>query len=232
MAALWALPWDNRFKEFFWRLTVHGIIGGGGHDTYFRAPCGCGCPAPAAGGGGERSRARRFHCFWSCPVAQAVVGAIDASLTSPASCADVWLMRPRADVDREVWPLICAAAIHAMERGRRRLWVEGLAAPRASRPGRGRASRQTPPLSSAEEPGGAAAVDATAVEVASRCAVGWFWSSLQDFVDLQLCPKSWVAIASGHPFIGVEATSLRLNIPTSTREVLELPATFFDLIQS
>ena len=39
------------------------------------------------------------------------------------SCADVWLLRPPPGVCGGFWQVVCAAALEAMERGRKVLWA-------------------------------------------------------------------------------------------------------------
>jgi hypothetical protein len=57
--------------------------------------------------------------------------------------------------------------------------------------------------------------------VAARRAAAWFWSLLQDFVDLGVVPEGWQGLAPSNPFIGVSsmggggsvAPRLCLNLP-------------------
>jgi hypothetical protein len=69
----WKLLWHNCHKEVLWRLAVHGVPWAGGHDIGRTTPCACGQGSPHVHAD-EKSRALawREHCFWSCPVAQAV----------------------------------------------------------------------------------------------------------------------------------------------------------------
>ena len=49
---------------------------------------------------------------------------------------------------------------------------------------------------------------------ASKKAAAEFWNYLQDFADLnQQPPTTWTGVAPDHPFLGVAAGSVRLNLP-------------------
>jgi hypothetical protein len=66
---LWRVPWENGYKEVFWRLVVNGVRAAGACQRYFSAPCPCGVVGSGALGDGERLRQ---HAFWECAIAQAV----------------------------------------------------------------------------------------------------------------------------------------------------------------
>jgi hypothetical protein len=195
MAGLWRVLWVNQSKDTYWRLAAHGVRHAGGHDVPpprgDHCPCGW-APSPAAPGTAQALQARE-HYFWSCPVAASVVVELQHGLGLPVadgpSRADVWLLRPPAaavvasGLHTGAWAVVCAAAVDAMERGRRRMWASVLGPPAA---GLGR----TP------------AGDAAAVTVAGRRAAAEFWSLLQDFVGVGQFPAAWGVLPGNHPFFG------------------------------
>jgi hypothetical protein len=63
---LWRVPWDNGYKEVFWRLVVNGVRAAGACQRYCSAPCPCGVVGPGAHGDCERLRQ---HAFWECAIA-------------------------------------------------------------------------------------------------------------------------------------------------------------------
>lgn len=224
MADLWAIPWENRYKETLWRLTVNGVASAGGHDIPATASCACGCPAPSTGTARERALALRDHCFWGCPVAQAVVAEMARLLPAPPSPLQIWTLHPPRGISPAVWPLVAAAALHAMERGRRKLWALTLpprqprasfrAAPTVAPPGASRPPMvPLVPPPRPRRPLPPPLLPHLAILPASRIAVGWFWGILQDFVFMQLIPPTWASVTAIHPFIGVEHGLLRLNLP-------------------
>jgi hypothetical protein len=213
MADLWRIPWDNRYKDTFWRLTVNGVRAMGGHDISF--PCACGwCPPPQIPTP-LQAMAMRAHCFWDCPVAQAVVSELCHALpaSSIISKTHLWLLRsPAVGILPEVWAFVAMTAVHAIYRGRCAM-LNAFLDP----------SRPLPPLD--------------LVRLGSQSACGWFWCLLQDFVDLQSIPRSWGALGPHHPFLHLIPTpplpgavvnspqfSLRLSLPPS----LTLPITLDD----
>ena len=162
----------------------------------------------------------QHHVFWSCPVASAIratlVSALPPSATLP--CSAVWLLRAPSGVQKEVWVVVCAAAIEAMAFGHRFLWALQ----------RGQEDQEalldptqtlitaffpvaTPPSQPPEDP------TSVLVRRASHRAVAVFWSHLVEFVALAKVPKGWTAVPPTHPFIGVlqeeEHASLQLNLP-------------------
>jgi CRISPR-associated Cas5-like protein len=203
VSSLWHVPCDPSVKDTFWRLRLHGVWGAGGHDLAPAAPCRCGW-IPPSGLPASRALLLRDHCFWSCPVAAAVVAELTRGLpvqgpaAPPLSPQDVWLLTapPGRTLHGGVWAFVCMVAIHAMERGRRHLWT---------------ASSLTPTL----------------IGEASRTAAAWFWLLLQEFVDLQAVPSAWrpALIPPTHPFLGLVSipppagseaaptTVLQLNLP-------------------
>ena len=217
MKQLWQLPWDNDRKEVLWRLTVNGVRGAGGHDIALPGPCGCGWAGPSPGDAGCRARQWRLHHFWGCPVAEAVRKELSAALGAARgslTCAHVWLLRPPPDVCPWVWPVVCAAALEAMERGRKVLWA---AAADDLPDGQTHIEDFFPPVArpaGADElprPGVGAPI--TAVVRAQRRAAAWFWCIIQDFVSLHKTSDLWGwAVPSDHPFMGHHGTQLELHL--------------------
>lgn len=120
MKRLWKLPWDNSYKEVYWKLLLDGLATSLRlHKAQQTCVCGALCPG-------------RYHHFWQCPVAQAVVDAIIAEIppswvhVTPGvpvvTIANVWFMEtPRAGVHKVhqgIWSVVCLAAIVAMDMGR------------------------------------------------------------------------------------------------------------------
>jgi hypothetical protein len=72
------------------------------------------------------------HLFWTCPVAGAVREEIEGQLRAfnmlPAGeslpCRAVWLAcPPHHEMHRLVWDMVCLAAVHAFDKGRRAAWA-------------------------------------------------------------------------------------------------------------
>ena len=233
LPALWAVPLDNRHKDAFWRLTVQGIPGAGGHDICLMGPCPCGwCVDALACNTSERTRllgapSMQAHTFWSCPVAQAVIRAISQALPPGVQLhrMHIWLVIPPcAAVLMPVWQVVCMAAIAAMERGRRVLWAVHLShlhTPAAA----GQVRQQTLEEAWGFDPApsqlqGDAQQPLDAGQYAARDAVADFWSRINDFVTvLPDCGRAWrgsAGITLTHPFICAEAgvpARFRLNLP-------------------
>ena len=236
LPALWAVPMDNRHKDAFWRLSVNGVPGAGGHDICLLGPCPCGwrvdalaCTTP------DRKRllgapAVRAHTFWSCPVARAVVRELSQALPAGVQLhrKHVWLaIPPCAEVVLCVWQVVCMAAVAAMERGRRTMWsahftrlAEPAAAVNIFR-------QQTLAEAWGLQPNapfidGAAEQRISAEQFAARAAVADFWTRLDDFVTvLPDCGRVWhgsAGITPAHPFICASQGlphRLQLNVPVT-----------------
>ena len=205
-----------------WRLVVNGVRGAGGHDLpprgrghHGRALCSCGWEGGAPDGAArERALAFRWHCFWDCPVAGAVVDEIRRALPAgvTVTCADVWLLRPPQDcgLHAGVWALVCMVAVEAMDRGRRLAWAL-LKKDEGRRAGGQTLMTDFLPL--------AAGVERPGVAVrAARKAGAWLWCLLQDFVNLQMLPDGWgQGVDPEHAFVGVVGPigswTLKLNVP-------------------
>jgi hypothetical protein len=174
----WRLPWDNDRKELLWRLTLNGVPNAQ-RMHLLGEPCTCGVAGPG-----------RRHHYWECPVAQAVVAAIQQRLPQPAQlqCVHVWLARPpHRTLHKGVWLVVCMAALLAMDHGRKRLCAWALP-PRPDRP-----PPRVPP-------------HGQEVAVASKAAVAFFWAMLADFAGMRTCPPEWLpAISTTHPFLATHA---------------------------
>jgi hypothetical protein len=120
----WKLPWHNCHKEILWRLAVNGVPWAGGHDIGQTAPCACGQWVPPVHVDDKtRALAWREHCFWSCPVAQAVRDVLHSALPQglPLHRAHVWLLQTPDTfaVRQDVWDIVCMAALTAMNFGKK-----------------------------------------------------------------------------------------------------------------
>lgn len=112
----WRLPWDNHYKEVYWRLAHNGLpLAGRMQRQQHHQPCGCGS-----------HRADRRHHFWDCPVAQAVSAIVAAQLRhaqQPLSRRVLWLGEAPPGVQCGVWRVVCLAAVEAMDYGRRVMYA-------------------------------------------------------------------------------------------------------------
>ena len=90
---LWqSLKWENANKEIFWRLAVDGVPLPGNSHMRGAPVVACGCGSFSAGHQGLGSP--RQHHFWHCPVAQAVVGQVEARAGIPVARSHLWLASP------------------------------------------------------------------------------------------------------------------------------------------
>jgi len=116
----WNLHVANVYKEAAWRLTLNAFPTA--QRMGLHSPCVvCGVLSPDV-----------EHHFWTCPVAVAVRREIESQLVIfgllPAGtripCSAIWLARPpHRRLHRLVWDMVCLAAIHAFEHGRRTAWA-------------------------------------------------------------------------------------------------------------
>ena len=225
LRAAWRLPWHNVHKDTLWRMTVQGVQWAGGHGL---APvgraCGCGWAPARALPVEARAAAWQEHCFWSCPVAQAVVAEVVRGLP-PALWpvlhrSHVWLLHSPADhIVSEVWHVVCLAALSAMRFGMRVLYARQRAAEeeQAENAGLRQATLE-------ELWGGMAQVQhiapgASVLVSASRRAAGEFWAMLGEFVSVHDGSHTWDG-AKGLP-VGHAYIASRLGVPGSLR--LRLP---------
>ena len=175
----WALNWDNKFKDIFWRLAVDGVADGHRWAGLTNTACVCGAADP-----------RRRHFFWSCPVAQVVVEEINRCLPGEGvvNRQQLWLMVGPIGVPQDIWVVVCLAALNSMDIGRRKLLSHKLpnaapddpeyeSRPAARRTGaRGRAHVY---IRSNQE----------RVTCASQDAVKHFWEYISDFAALGELPN-------------------------------------------
>jgi hypothetical protein len=154
VARWWRLRVANSYKESAWRLLLNAfpVAARMGGLAAASACVACAVPGPDVG-----------HHFWLCPVARVVCSEVEGQLAAcgmlPAGqglpCAAVWLaQKPHPDIMQLVWDMVCLAAVHAMERGRRAAWAVAA--------------------------GGLPAGPAVAA-VATRAARGGLWDVLADF---------------------------------------------------
>ena len=221
LTALWGIAWEPQNKEALWRLINNGVSGAGGHDNPSNQPCPCGwSPPPTAGGEGVRQSAAdswRRHAFWTCPIAVAVRREITSCLdpTARLTCDNIWLLRPPHPLHGGVWLVVAAAALSAMDAGRRTMHQTH----RQHQTDHNRTqTRITGSFPNAEgavttrPPGG------EATPRAARKASARFWCHLQDFVDLGHPPPGDQAIPADHPFISMgPGNTIRLNLPPQTQ---------------
>ena len=116
----WNLRVANMYKEAAWRLTLNAFPTA--QRMGLHTPCVvCGALSPGV-----------EHHFWSCPVAVAVRREIESQLLifgllpagSRIPCSAIWLARPpHRRLHRLVWDMVCLAAVHAFEHGRRTAWA-------------------------------------------------------------------------------------------------------------
>ena len=210
MRALWRLSWDNQPLEPLWRVVLGVTVGAGGHDLAPRSGCPCGewrPPGPPGLAGGQR----RAHCFWGCAVARADVQALRAEL--PAHLPDLtpahlWLHRPPGGVTGPVWSLVCIMAVHAMDRGRAKLWA--LTRQRADATGldQARITDYYRVLGATADAAGDGPVPGgpdREVAQASAAAVATFWGSVVAFAEtVEGVPRGWPDdLPTDHPFLAV-----------------------------
>jgi hypothetical protein len=213
LAGNWLARWENLQKETLWRMAVDGAPGGNSR-VRFACPC-CGGNTPPG------LDSPRIHCFWTCPVACAVIREVERALplpphAQPLSRACMWLAKPPPAVPSlhaGVWQVVCMAALSAMEHGRRQAWRlhkegERAAAQAAQRTAAAYArgtllhalGRQAPapPAPPPPPPGGGPA------ERAGKMAVQDFWSRLAELCALGKGLKGWRGhVGENHPFVAL-----------------------------
>jgi hypothetical protein len=155
----WNLHVANVYKEAAWRLTLNAFPTA--QRMGLHTPCVvCGVSSPGV-----------EHHFWTCPVAGAVRCEIENQLTAfgllsagtRIPCSAIWLARPpHRRLHRLVWDMVCLAAVHAFEHGRRTAWA---------------VSSQL-------------SVPDMIETVAVRAAAASFWEALTDFAVTAKVPKT------------------------------------------
>ena len=247
LPVLWAVPLDNRHKDAFWRLSVNGVPGAGGHDICTLGPCPCGwCVDPLICDTLDRKRllgapAIQAHTFWECPVAQAVILELANALPVGTQLhrMHVWLgISPCPEILLPVWQVVCMSAVAAMERGRRFLWSLHFTSVAAQPVAASNIRQQTLAEAWGLQPAALALGNVTdqrsvTVQHAARASLADFWTRLDDFVTvLPDCGKVWhgsAGINHVHPFICTSPglpQRFRINIPVTivANPVVVLPA--------
>ena len=80
---VWRLPWENSWKEVWWRLLQHGVVGAGGHRWHHikrGTACPCDWRHTAALSRAAQTLQLREHVFWTCTRASAIRRAIQHNL--------------------------------------------------------------------------------------------------------------------------------------------------------
>ena len=124
---VWRLPWDNKWKEVWWRLLLGGLQGAGGHGVCLRGACPCGWSVPAFFDDVRGAAAECAHVMWHCPPAQAVRALLQHHL--PPSTAlfpqHLWLLQPPAPtIHPSVWAVVALAALHSIYSARSYMWAQ------------------------------------------------------------------------------------------------------------
>jgi len=110
---VWRLPWENNWKEVWWRLLQHGVVGAGGHGWPMKRGTACprGWQHAAASSRATQALQLREHVFWTCTEASAIRRAIQ----QPPSFVQLLpqhvrlLEQPCQTVRKEVWFVVCLA---------------------------------------------------------------------------------------------------------------------------
>jgi hypothetical protein len=167
----WRVRVANTYKEAAWRLALNAF------PTAQRMQLATGCAACSVVGPGVE------HHFWTCPVAVAVREEVTSQLRAchmlaageSLPCRALWLAcTPHHDVHRLIWDMVCIAAIHAFEHGRRVAWAVS--------------HRLDVPV--------------LVEQVAVRAAVGSFWDALADFAATARIPSHYKHhLLTRQPFI-------------------------------
>ena len=230
LAALWRVRCSNEHKEILWRLTLQGVAGAGGHAvprTAVACPCSNFICRPV--GPDDRvacSWLQQRHAFWTCPIAQSVVRAVQAVLrdahpawAGPLTPSHLWLLQPPPIpmLQPVVWALVCAVALAAVDRGRRFLWGRlgdtNVAGPQQL------TLRQAWGLDRQR-----AQAPAPVLQQAQRRAVADLWFRLRDTAHFTSpVPKSWrSSVGPAHPFLGLDVgLQLRFTVPAALADRLD-----------
>lgn len=172
LSTVWrCVKWSNKHKVLFWQLTVYGLPTSANRNTGVACYCdaiACECPG-------------RKHHMWDCHAAQAVVSEVCRCLGVPTlQRRQLWLMEMPVQmmpphvgdmagvtrVLRQVWMVVCLAALKAMWSTAKKVMHAGHRAALASNP-RG--------------------LHVLAAESAVVC----FWDLLHDFCRSCTVPGDW-----------------------------------------
>jgi hypothetical protein len=182
---VWALRWENTYKEVLWRLAVDGVVMYGAARFTAGNPLACWCAC---------GRVSRTHLFWECCIAIAVRTELQRCLpaTAPAINREhLWLLCVPSGVSRHVWHIVALAALDAIHRNNRYLTSMCLAqhpAPAASAAdgadaiGHDHAHGQPRARASQQH-----------LSTAASNAVETFWSNIHSFTSLHAYkpPNAW-----------------------------------------
>lgn len=180
VAGTWRLRWELSHMTTFWRVLVDGVPIFGSERFRPGDPLPCWCAQGPLG---------RAHCFWACPVAQAVRVSVAAAL-APAGVAahawvrveHLWLATPPPGVWHGPWRVVVLAALEAMDHGRRLFTARSLGAP--------------PPTPQERR---------ARLQRVCMAAVQKFWALLADFVAVHRRepPRGWRSerLPPGSPFM-------------------------------
>ena len=186
LARWWKVRVPNFYKEAAWRLTLDG------HPTAARMRRPAGAPPSCCVACGVATPGFAHH-FWTCPVAEAVRDEVETQLRlkgwlaagSRLRCDALWMgVRPHCSLHRLIWDMVCLAAIHAMNAGRRAAW---------------QVSHQLP------------TPDLVRV-VAQKVARASFWSVLADFAASAVVPRrARNGLLVNQPFLSWSTAVVRGN---------------------
>jgi hypothetical protein len=158
LARWWRLRVPNTYKEAAWRLTLDAFPTAArmqSSSSHVAGCVACGAPVPDIS-----------HHFWTCPVAVVLRHELESQLHAhpgvqllapggSLSCAALWLgVKPHHALHQMTWDMVCLAAAHALDVGRRAAWSVS------------RGGLQVPVLVEA---------------VAGRASKAAFWDALSDF---------------------------------------------------
>jgi hypothetical protein len=98
------VPWENGYKEVFWRLAVNGVRAAGACQRFFSALCPYGVVGSGAHGDCERLRQ---HAFLEFAIAQAVRTEVQRGLGGALFQQwHLWLVDPPPSVCEIVWRVV------------------------------------------------------------------------------------------------------------------------------
>ena len=167
---LWRLPWTNRHKEVYWRLTLDAVPTAA--RLHNADPSICGAPAPD-----------RMHHFWSCPVAAGLLAVLSdhllsrGLLPSPLLPLHVLLAQPPSSrLHVGLWQVVCLATICALDHVRRACCAIALAG-------------GSPVAAHSSNP----------VLTMTNRAVARFWDLLTEFCVLGAAPLTWQSNVAAAP---------------------------------
>lgn len=123
---VWQLPWDNKWKEVWWRLLLGGLPGAGGHGVCLRGACPCGWSTPSYMTNQQGAVAQTAHVMWQCAPAQAVRALLQHHLppSTPLLPKHLWLLSPPSPaIHPGVWAVVALAALHSIYGARSYMWA-------------------------------------------------------------------------------------------------------------